>query len=158
MSHNVQGGINYALVKRHYDADDACTLRVAGVTYLNGIPFTDTETYYTVGLMAYLNDTTVPDLEYGWTIFTHGQPGAPAWLAPFLATLGITVWPTTVPAFEAKDLLFYSDQDCFIRFQGSSRVQHYIPANTYMRFHRRCFIFFVVRDTVSGTLRVSIEG
>jgi len=158
MSYDVKGGLDYALLKNHYDADDAVTLRVNGVTYLNGIPFTATETYYTVGLMAYLNDVNVVNIERGWTTYTHGQPGAPAWLAPFLAGLGITVWPTQVPAFEAKDLLFYSDQDCFIRFEGSNRVQHYIPANTYMRFHRRCLMFFIIRDTVSGVLRAWLEG
>jgi len=158
MSEDVRGGTDYALVKRHYDADDAVTLRVAGVTYLNGIPFTATETYYTVGLMAYLNDTTVVNVNRGWTTFAHGQPAAPAYLLPFLTTLGITAWPTSVPAFEAKDLLFFSDQDCWVRFEGSSRVQHYIPANTFKRFHRRCFMFFVVRDTANGSLIVDIEG
>lgn len=158
MSKDIKGGTDYALVKRHYDADDAVTLRVSGVTILNGIPFTATETYYVVGLLAYLNDANVPDVLRGWTTFTHGQPGAPAYLLPFLATLGITVWPKVLPAFEAKDLFFYSDQDCWIRFEGSSRVQHFIPANTFMRFHRRCLMFFIVREDTSGTLRCWLEG
>lgn len=158
MSSDIQGGSNYALVKRHYDADDAVTLRVSGVTFLNGIPFTGTQTYYVVGLMAYLNDSTVAQFINGWATFTHGQPAAPAYLLPFLTTLGITTWPATVPAFEGKDFLFYSDQDCWVRFEGSSRVEHFIPADTYKRYHRRCLMFFVVRDDTSGTLRVEIEG
>ena len=64
-------------------------------------------------------------------------------------------WPSGVPA---KDILFFATQDCLVRFEGPSRVQHFIPANTYVRFRRRCFRFYVVRDTVDGTLRVWIEG
>jgi hypothetical protein len=158
MSTNIIGGINYALVKRHYDADDYTSLRLAGVTYLNGIPFTATQTYYVVGLFAYLADNNVVDVNKGWTEFTHGQPAAPAYMLPFLAALGITTWPTSLPSFEAKDILFYATEDCWVRFEGSSRVQHFIPAETYVRFHRRCFMFFVQRDTADGTLRAYIEG
>ena len=158
MSHEFEGGLDYARLKRHYDADDYPSLLVGGVAVLNGIPFTATPDYYIVGTMAYLNDTTVANAEYGWTLFTHGQPAAPAWLAPFLAALGVTTWPVQVPAFEAKDILFWADQNCWVQFVGSSRTRHYIPANTYMRFHRRCLMFWVTRDTVSGTLRCWIEG
>ena len=159
MSHNLQGGLRYALLKRHYDCDDYVSLLQNGVVLLNGIPFTATPTYYISGLMAYLNDPTVVDVTRGWTLFTHGQIAAPTWLAPFLAALGIT-WPTQVPAFEAKDLLFYSDQDVWVKFEGSARVSHFIPANTYKRYHRRCFMFWVFRDalTADGTLQVDIEG
>jgi len=157
MSLDVRGGLDYALLKKHYDCDDYVSLRQNGVTVLNGIPFSAVEDYYVVGTMAYLNDPNVVDVERGWCLFSHGQPAAPTFLQPFLAALGVE-WPSEVPAFEAKDLLFYADQDCWIRFEGKDRVQHFIPANTYMRFHRRCFMFFVVRDTVSGTLKVWIEG
>lgn len=149
MSHEVKGGINYALVKRHYDCDDYVA-----------IASTVNQDYYTVGTMAYLSDTTVPDVWRGWTFFAHGQPAMPAWLATLIAfgVIPTFTWPPQVPAFEAKDLLFHCDQNCLVRFEGSSRVQHYIPQNTYMRFHRRCFMFWVQRDTVDGTLRVWIEG
>lgn len=157
MSSDIKGGMNYALMKRHYDADDYPSLIVGGVAVLNGIPFTATPDYYIVGTMAYLNDSTVADIERGWTLFTHGQPAAPTWLAPFLATLGVA-WPVSTPAFEAKDLLFWADQDCWLQFVSSNRARQYIPATTYMRFHRRCFMFFVTRDTVDGTLRAWIEG
>ena len=158
MSTNLSGGINYALVKRHYDANDYTSLRIAGVTYLNGLPFTATQTYYVVGTFAYLADPNVVDVTRGWTLFTHGQPAAPAYMLPFLAAIGITTWPASLPSFEAKDILFYSDQDVWVRFVGSLNVQHFIPANTYMRFHQRCFMFFVQRDTLDGSLRVWIEG
>ncbi|GAG83453.1 unnamed protein product [marine sediment metagenome] len=42
MSEDIRGGIDYALLKRHYEADDYTSLRLAGVTYINGIPFTAT--------------------------------------------------------------------------------------------------------------------
>lgn len=159
MSKDVRGGLDYALTKRHYDADDSVTLVVNGVVLLNGIPFlAAAPTYYVVGLMAYINDVNVPDFERGWTLFAHGQAAAPAWLAPFLAALGITTWPAELPSFEAKDLLFYSDVDCFVQFEGLNRVRHFIPANTFMRFHRRCFMFWVQGVAANGTLRCWIEG
>jgi len=165
LSSDVKGGIDYALLKNFYDADDYPALFVNAVNVLNGIPFTATETFYTVGLCAFANDVNVYDIEKGWTLFTHAQPNIPALgavpiaviRAVLAATLG-SAWPTAVPAFEAKDLLFWADQDCWIRFEGSSRVRHYIPANTYMRFHRRCFKFYVIRDTADGTLRAWMEG
>ena len=158
MSTNLQGGINYALVKRHYDANDYTSLRLAGETHLNGLPFTATQTYYVVGTFAYLADPNVVDVNNGWALFTHGQPAAPAYLVPFLPALGITTWPAALPSFEAKDILFYADQNCWVRFVGSLNVQHYIPQNTYKRYHQRCFMFFVQRDTADGTLQCWIEG
>jgi len=146
VSKDVKGGIDYALVKRHYDCDDYAT-----------IPFTATQDYYVVGTMAYLSDPNVANAERGWCLFAHGQSGAPAFLAALLAAMGIS-WPSKTPAFEAKDILFLSTQNCYVRFEGSSRVQHLIPANTLMRFHRRCFMFFVQRVSVDGTLSVWIEG
>jgi len=124
---------------------------------LNGIPFTAVEDYYVVGTLAYMNDATVANFERGWTQFVHGQPAAPAFLVPTLMALGIT-WPAVIPAFEAKDILFWADQNAWIRFEGSSRVRHYIPANTYMRFHRRHLMFYVASAGVNGALRTYIEG
>ena len=147
MSYDIRGGTDYALVKRHYDANDYTSL-----------PFTATQTYYVVGTFAYLADATVFDINTGWCLFTHGQQTAPAYMLPFLATLGITTWPAALPSFEAKDILFYATEDCWLSFADSPRVQHFIPANTYMRFHQRCFMFFVQRDTADGTLQCWIEG
>jgi len=158
LSKRVEGGIDYEYIKRHYEADDYTGLRVAGVTYLNGIPFTAVQTYYVVGLFAYLADINVIDPLKGWTLFIHGQPAAPAYLLPFLTALGITTWPSELPSFEAKWLEFYATEDCWISFVDSPRVQHFLPANTYREFKRRCFMFFVVRDTADGVLRVEIAG
>jgi len=149
MSIDLAGGLNYPLLKRHYDADD----HVA-------IASTANQDYYTVGTMAYLSDPTVFNPYIGWTIYAHGQAAMPTWLATLIA-FGIIptfTWPAQVPAFEAKDLLFHCDQNCLVRFEGPSRIQHYIPQNTYMRFHRRCFMFFVQRDTIDGVLRCWLEG
>jgi hypothetical protein len=157
MSEDYKGGLNYALLKRHYDCDDYPGLVYEGVTYLNGIPFTNTPTYYTSGLMAYLNDVNVVDVERGWTTFPHGQPAAPTYLALILTALGVT-WPAIVPAFEAKDTLFWADQNCWLQFEGKDRVRMFLPANTYFRTQRRWFMIFVTRVTADGTLRVWING
>jgi len=147
VSEDYKGGINYALLKRHYDCDDHVAM---AFTLAN-------QDYYVVGTMAFASDPTVINIDRGWTLFTHGQPAAPAFLAPVLAALGVS-WVAAVPSFELKDVLFYATEDCYVRFEGASRVQHYIPANTFMRFHRRCFIFFVQGVTADGLLYAWIEG
>jgi hypothetical protein len=135
-------GIDYTRLKRLYEADD----------YIE-IAFTLVEDYYVVGLMAYLLDTNVPDLFTGWSLFRHEQPGSPAFLA---ALVGPTL-PVEVPSFESKTMMFLCDQDCYIRFEGASRVQHYIPKNTFMTFNRRCNMFFVM-GLIAGTLKVWMLG
>ncbi len=158
MSEDYQGGLNYALLKRHYDCDDYPSLIYQGTTLLNGIPFTNAQTYYTSGLIAYLNDANVVNVDRGWTTFTHAQPAAPAYLAIILAALGVA-WPVAVPAFEAKDTLFWSDQDVWIQFEGNSRVRMFLPANTYFRTQRRWFMIFITRAGANdGTLRIWING
>lgn len=158
-SRNFEGGIDYALLKRHYDMDDALTIRdpATGIVVLNGIPFTAIPTFYVIGYCAALTDPTVIDVLRGWTPFAHGQAAPPAYLAAILAALGIT-WTAEVPAFEAKDIEFYATEDCFIRFEDSIRVEHFIPRETYRRFHRRHLMFWVVRDTQDGVLRFDVEG
>ena len=157
MSENISGGVDYSKILTTFLCNDACTLRSSGVTYLNGVPFTATQTYYISGLMAYLNYNDVVDVNRGWVSFTHNQPAVPAWLNPFLVTLGVS-WPKVVPAFEAKDTLMYATEDCWVSFDGPDMVPEFIPANTFMRFRRRWFILFVVRDSANGTLRIWIEG
>jgi len=171
MSVYVEGGINYALVKNHYDCDDYPYLTLLETTILNGIPFTATPDFYTVGLCAYFADPTVFDVNNGWCFFSHGQQNYPAWMpAAYIAalsTLGVS-WLTigqsvgqasgTVPAFEAKDLLFYATEDCWVSFVRRPRVREFIPQETWMRFHRRCLMFWVVRNTANGTLRFWLEG
>lgn len=155
-------GLDYAQLKRHYLCDDYVSLidPATGIVLLNGIPFTDVEDYYVVGTLAYMNDATVitsPGAG-GWTLFTHGQAAAPIFLQAILTALG-RAWPTQVPAFEAKDILVRSDQDCWIRFEGRNRTRHFIPANTDRRFRRRCLMFWVQRAGINnGTLTIYIEG
>ena len=157
MSEDISGGVDYSKLLTTFLCSDACTLRASGLTYLNGVPFTATQTYYISGLMAYLNNADVVDVTRGWATFTHGQPSVPAWLSPFLTTLGVS-WPKVVPAFEAKDTLFYSDQDCWVSFNSPDEVPHWIPKNTYKRFKQRYIIMFIVRDSANGTLVIDIEG
>ena len=126
------------MLKRHYDNDDYVALN-----------FTNVEQSYVVGTMAYVADPTVATTQPGWTIVT---PTPPIPLAYLVAGV------TSGAGFEAKDLLFYATQDCYIRFESPKRVQHFIPANTYMRFHRRCLVFYVVRVTNNGILRCWLEG
>jgi len=143
VSVDARGGIDYAALKRCYDADDYAA-----------IPFTAAEDYYVVGLMAYFSDGNVVDIEAGWGPCAHGQTNYPIWAAA-LGLVGAA--PAEFPSFEAKDILFLADQDCYVRFDGSSRVQHRIPANTPMHFHRRCNVIFVV-GAVAGTLEAWFEG
>ena len=159
MSEDYVSGLNYALLRRHYDLDDNVVVRdpATGVALVLGIPFTATPDYYVSGLCAYFADTNVFDVTKGWTLYTHGQPAPPAFLAPILAALGIT-FPAAVPAFEAKNTLFYSDQDCWVHFEGRTRVSQFIPANTFFRWKRRWFMIWVERVTADGTLNVWIEG
>ena len=53
MSSDVKGGMDYALLKRHYDLDDYVSLvdPVFG-PLLKGIPFTVVPTFYVSGLAA----------------------------------------------------------------------------------------------------------
>ena len=160
MSSDVKGGMDYALLKRHYDLNDYVSLvdPATGFVLLNGIPFTTPQTFYVSGLAAYMNDVTVANFLQGWTLYAHGQAVAPVWLAPILAAVGI-LWQPQVPAFEAKDTLVWADQNCWIRFDGPARVRHFIPANTFTRFHMRWFMLWIERAGIAdGVLRVWIEG
>lgn len=63
-----------------------------------------------------------------------------------------------VPKFEARSILFYADQDCWVRFNDSDRVKHFIPNGIYINFRCRCTKIYVVRDATNGTLKVWSEG
>lgn len=145
MSVDVQGGIDYAQVKRFFLCDDYISMAYGAA-----------QDYYVVGSGAVLATATVIDATRGWTLFTHGQAAAPAWWTAL--GLPAALWPAQAPAFEGKDFLFLSTTDCWIRFEGPARVQHRIPAATFMRFHRRCFIFWVQQVAAAGTLQAWIEG
>jgi hypothetical protein len=145
-SKDMMGSLDYPRLKRAYDADDYAAIN-----------FTATPDYYISGLIAYLTDPTVFDLNKGWGVFAHGQPAPPAFMAAVLPA-----WPpalaTQVPVFEAKNLLFLANADCYVMFEKAVRVPHFILANTVFEYHRRCFMFWVVRSVGNGTLNVWIEG
>ena len=168
MSLDVQAGIDYALLKRHYDNDDYCEIAFDGTevhpvtarslpiaaAFNAGLPSGTPALFpmlspYIVGTWAIVHDPTLLTTVPGWST-TPARTEA--------AILNPNPPPTYLPCFEAKDLLFHSDKDCWIRFAAPNRVQHFIRANTYMRFHRRCFIFYVIQDTTEGTLKVWMEG
>ena len=140
MSSDVKGGMDYALLKRHYDNYDYVQLSFAG-------PFANVQQSYVVGTMAYLADTTLVTTKLGWTLYT---PPAP--LPLIYQALGLAVGP----AFEAKDILFYATVACVISFDSPTRVPVAIPANTFMRFHTRPFVFYATQN--GGTLDAWIEG
>jgi len=134
------GGIDYAALKRHYENYDHVQLSFA-------FPFANIQQSYVVGTSAYLADTTLPTTKLGWTTCT---PTAPRPLV--YQVLGLTTGPT----FEAKDILFYATVACTISFDSPTRVTVAIPANTFMRFHIRHFVFYATQN--GGTLDAWIEG
>jgi hypothetical protein len=140
MSADTKGGLEYALLKRHYDNYDYVQLSFAG-------PFANVQQSYVVGTMAYLADNTLPTTKFGWTLYT---PLGPLPLLYQFAGL------TQGPAFEAKDILFYATVACTISFDSPTRVTVAIPANTFMRFHTRCFVLYATQN--GGTLDIWIEG
>lgn len=173
MSFDIKGGIEYALTKRHYDADDNVVFRhpTTGVPLMIGLPFTDTPTFYVSGMLAYLADPTVYDPLKGWCLYTHGQPAPPpTFTAPVVAVIGaiytatlMAAWPAAIPAFEAKRTTFLATEDCWVHFEGPIRVSQYIPGGTlaagpYFTWNRRWFIIWVERVTTNGTLYAWIEG
>lgn len=156
-------GIDYDLLKRFYVNNDYTALRTATTTLLHGIPFTQNQTYYVVGLFAYLHNPNVFNVLQNWITYTHGQ-SAPAYLsAALLSSLGLSPWPSVLPAFEAKSIEFLATEDCWVRFGGSGNQPHFIPggslaAGPWITYNQKCFIFFVERDTENGTLYARIEG
>lgn len=140
MAQDIKGGMDYALLKRHYDNYDYVQLNFAG-------PFANVQQSYVVGTMAYLVDPTLATTKLGWTAYTPPAPLPLIYLA-----LGLTQGP----AFEAKDILFYATVACVVSFDSPTRVPVVIPANTFMRFHLRHFVFYATQN--GGTLDAWIEG
>jgi hypothetical protein len=140
MSQDLSGGLEYALLKRHYDNYDYVQLSFAG-------PFAGAQQSYVVGTMAYLADPTLVTTKLGWTVYT---PTAPVPLAYQVAGLA------QGPAFEAKDILLYASQACTVSFDAPTRVAVSIPATTFMHFHQRCFVLYATQG--GGTLDIWCEG
>ena len=140
MSKDVKGGLEYALLKRHYDNYDYAQLSFAG-------PFASVQQSYVVGTMAYLADTTLPVTKEDWTVYT---PTAPLPLVYQAAGL------TQGPAFEAKDILIYASVASVVSFDSPTRVTVAIPATTFMRFRTRSFVIYALQ--AGGTLDIWCEG
>ncbi len=140
MSIDVKGGMDYTLLKRHYDNIDYAQLSFAG-------PFANIQQSYVIGTMAFLADATLVTTKLGWTVYT---PTAPL---PLVYQAGGL---TAGPAFEAKDFLVYATQACTIRLDSPTRVGIVIPANTFMSFHTRCFVIYATQN--GGTLDIWSEG
>jgi len=140
MSVELKGGTEFSLLKRHYDNYDYVQLSFAG-------PFAGAQQSYVIGTSAYVADTTLVTTKLGWTIYT---PLAP--LPLVYQALGVTQGA----AFEAKDILFYATQACTLSFDTPTRVTIAIPANTFMRFHQRCFVIYATQG--GGTLSIWSEG
>ena len=134
------GGTDYATLKRLFENYDYVQLSFAG-------PFANVQQSYVVGTSAYLADTTLPTTKLGWTTYTPTAPRPYVYQA-----LGLT----TGPAFEAKDILFYATVASVISFDSPTRVTVPIPANTYKRYHTRCFAIYATQN--GGTLDIEMEG
>ena len=60
--------------------------------------------------------------------------------------------------FTATRLVFRATQNCWVRFNGESRVQHFIPLGVDREFKLKVSVFFIVQDTLAGVCDVYMEG
>lgn len=67
----------------------------------------------------------------------------------------IPSWTAAVSLFH--DLLFYATQDCYVRFNFNTRVQHLLLSGNFYRFNLKTRIIYVTRATVDGTLYLWAE-
>lgn len=167
---DIIGGHNYAITKRHYDADDFTQIDFGALNAI-GV-FAD---YYLVGLNAAAAEPNIIDVNAGWVLYTHGQPAFPAMTQLTALVLGITLPALTpqLPAFEAKEIQFYADADFFVQYGTTSNytehrnsivptpttTPHIIPANTLVTVRRRTFMLFISPVTPGdGTINISMFG
>ena len=64
-------------------------------------------------------------------------------------------WPTGIVA---KDIQYYTEQGCYVRFNDADAQPNYIPPLLPLRFFSRVTKIYVYRATVDGTLYAWIEG
>ena len=149
MSDDLEGGLNYARLKRHYDQNDYAS-----------IGFNATLKFYTIGAMAFLTNPSIFDALQGWSLYNHGQPAVPP-PEPVLA-FGIPFWPSPVPAFEGKRIQMLVEGTttrAIVRFGNVSNVAHLIPTGQKMVFFERTFVVFIQRaGATNGTLHFWAEG
>lgn len=149
MSFEIEGGLDYARLKRHYERYDYAS-----------IAFNPTLKFYTVGAMAFLSNPNVFDLLNGWNLYDHGQPAVPP-PEPVLA-FGIPAWPSPVPAFEAKRLQMLVEgttSRAIVRFCDINNVAVTLFPGRKMEFFTRSFVFFIQQaGATAGTVHAWMEG
>lgn len=59
--------------------------------------------------------------------------------------------------FVADRIMFYSTEDCYVTYHGSS-LQIYIPKGNFFEFEKGTKSLSIIRVTSSGTLHVWAEG
>jgi len=65
----------------------------------------------------------------------------------------------TLPSSFLADIIFLSaDQDCYVRFEGDTRVEHLLLAGVQYEYKRRTDMIWVRRRTVNGTLTIRALG
>ena len=64
-------------------------------------------------------------------------------------------WPTGIVA---KDIQYYTEQGCYVRFNEATAQPNYIPPLLPLRFFSRVTTIYVYSATVNGTLYAWIEG
>ena len=147
MSNEIEGGMDYSKLKRHYELNDYAS-----------VAFNSTTNFYTVGAMAFLLNRNTFDVTKGWSLFDHGLGAGFPPPAP-VAALGIPAWPSPVPAFESKHIQMLSGERAVVRFANLAAVPHLIPPGEKMEFWQRTFLIFVQRaGATSGTLHFWAEG
>jgi len=62
------------------------------------------------------------------------------------------------PKFIAEVLYLYADQDCYVRFEKESRVEHLLVAGVQYEYRRRTDVLWVRRVTTDGTLTIRALG
>jgi len=65
----------------------------------------------------------------------------------------------TLPSSFLADIIFLTaDQDCYVRFEADTRVEHLLLAGVQYEYKRRTDMIWVRRRTVDGTLTVRALG
>lgn len=60
--------------------------------------------------------------------------------------------------FIAEEVLLLATQDCYVRFNKTNAIQHYVHANVYYRHKRKVGKIYHQRVTSDGYLEIWSEG
>jgi hypothetical protein len=141
---DVEGGVNYGLVKRFFDKYDYVTM-----------PYSATQDYYSVGAAAFLANRAVFDPSKGWTLHGHNQPAAPLFFGPFIP------WPSPAPSFQGRRFQLSCTRTALVRFSDIRNVEAVIPPTPpwhRMEFYQKSFILFARSLATAGTMSIWVEG